>query len=223
MTTPIIGVAGGTGHLGQALAVRWAQAGYRVLIGSRTADKADTAAREIATRLQRPLPLEFGTNAEIAARADIIVVTVPYAAQAEVLASIREPAAGKLVVDTTVPLIPPKVMRVQLPAEGCAALRAQGLLGPGIKVVSAFHNVAAHKLAAGGPVDCDVLVFGDDKDARERVIALCRAANLRGLHAGALANSVASEALTSVLIFINRNYGVDGAGIRISGPDNWPA
>jgi 8-hydroxy-5-deazaflavin:NADPH oxidoreductase len=222
MTTPIIGVAGGTGHLGQALAVRWAQAGYRVLIGSRTADKAHIGACEITSRLQLPLPLESGTNAEIAARAEIIVVTVPYAAQAEVLASIREPSAGKLVVDTTVPLIPPKVMRVQLPAEGCAALRAQRLLGPGIKVVSAFHNVAAHKLAAGGPVDCHVLVFGDDKDERERVIALCQAASLRGLHAGALANSAASEALTSVLIFINRHYGVDGAGIRISGPDNCP-
>lgn len=218
MTTPIIGVVGGTGRLGQALALRWALAGYRVLIGSRTAERALTAAREIATRLQETL--DSGTNAEIAARAQIIVVTVPYAAQAEVLASIRAPAVGKLVIDTTVPLIPPKVMRVQLPAEGCAAVRAQGLLGPATKVVSAFHNVAAHKLAEGGPVDCDVLVFGDDKEERERVIALCRAAGLRGLHAGALVNSAASEALTSVLIFINRHYGVDGAGIRISGLEN---
>jgi NADPH-dependent F420 reductase len=218
MTTPIIGVVGGTGRLGQALALRWALAGYRVLIGSRTAERALTAAREIAARLQGPL--DSGTNAEIATQAQIVVVTVPYAAQVEVLASIREPAAGKLVIDTTVPLIPPKVMRVQLPAEGCAAVRAQRLLGPGTKVVSAFHNVAAHKLAVGGPVDCDVLVFGDDKEERQQVIALCRAAGLRGLHAGALANSAASEALTSALIFMNRHYGVDGAGIRINGLEN---
>jgi len=216
MSSPIIAVAGGTGHLGQALAHRWTQSGLRVLIGSRTADKAALAAREIGARLQAPL--ESGTNAEVAARADIIVVAVPFAAQSEVLESIREAAAGKLVVDTTVPLVPPKVMRVQLPAEGCAALRARALLAPGTKVVSAFHNIAAHKLATGGRIDCDVLVFGDEKEERQRVIELCRAAGLRGLHAGGLANSAAAEALTSVLIFINRHYAVDGAGIRISGP-----
>jgi len=218
MSSPLIAIAGGTGHLGQALAQRWAQAGHRVLIGSRTAERAAAAASEIGARLQAPL--ESGTNAEVAARADIIVVTVPYAAQTEVLESIREAAAGKLVVDTTVPLVPPKVMRVQLPAEGCAALRARALLAPGTKIVSAFHNVAAHKLAAGDRFDCDVLVFGDEKEERQRVIDLCRAAGLRGLHAGALANSAAAEALTSVLIFINRHYAVDGAGIRISGPQD---
>lgn len=217
MSAPIIAITGGTGHLGQALAQRWAQAGYRVLIGSRTAERALSAAREMEVRIQRRL--ESGTNAEVAARADIIVVTVPYTAQAEVLASIREPSAGKLVIDTTVPLLPPKVMRVQLPAEGSAALRAKALLGPDSKLVSAFHNVAARKLAAGSDVDCDVLVFGDDKEEREQVIALCHAAGLRGLHAGALANSAAAEALTSVLIFINRHYAVDGAGIRIIGPE----
>jgi hypothetical protein len=216
MRLPTIAVIGGTGHLGQALALRWAQAGYRMLIGSRTAERAAAAAHEIGARVQRPL--ESGANADVAARAEIIVVTVPDAAHSEVLGAIREAAAGKLVVDTTVPLVPPKVMRVQLPAEGCAALRAKALLAPGTKLVSAFHNVAAHKLATAESVDCDVLVFGDEKEERQRVVDLCRAAGLRGLHAGALANSAAAEALTSVLIFINRHYAVDGAGIRISGP-----
>lgn len=220
MRLPVIAVAGGTGHLGQALTRRWVCAGYRVLIGSRTAEKAAEAAREIGTGLQGPL--ESGTNQEVAANADIIVVTVPFAAQAEVLGSIRKPAAGKLVVDTTVPLVPPKVMRVQLPAEGSAALRAKALLDSSTKVVSAFQNVAAHKLARGDRIDGDVLVFGDEKEERQRVIELCRAAGLRGLHAGVLANSAAAEALTSVLIFINRHYAVDGAGIRISGPENCP-
>lgn len=202
--------------MGQALAIRWAQAGYSVLIGSRTADKAFLAAREVGRKAQRTL--ESGTNAQVAARAEIIVVTVPYSAQAEVLGSIRGAAVGKLVVDTTVPLVPPKVTHVRLPMEGCAALRAKALLSPETKLVSAFHNVAAHKVAAGDHVECDVLVFGDEKEQRERVIELCRAAGLRALHAGALANSAAAEALTSVLIFINRHYSVDGAGIRISGP-----
>ncbi len=120
-------------------------------------------------------------------------------------------------MDTTVPLVPPKVMRVQLPPEGSAAQRAQELLGEGVTVVSAFHNVAAHKLASGENPDCDVLVFGDDKVARTKVVALANQAGMRGIHGGALANSAAAEALTSVLIFINKNYQVDGAGVKITG------
>ncbi|MCE3284149.1 MAG: F420-dependent reductase, partial [Steroidobacteraceae bacterium] len=124
---------------------------------------------------------------------------------------------GKIVVDTTVPLVPPRVMRVQLPPEDSAAAIAQAVLGADVKVVSAFHNVAAHKLAADRPVECDVLVFGDDKGAREAVIGLVEQCGLRGLHAGALVNSTAAEALTSVLIFLNKTYAVDGAGVRITG------
>jgi len=108
-------------------------------------------------------------------------------------------------------------MRVQLPPEGAAALRAQRILGEGVRVVSAFHNVAAHKLATDAVVDCDVLVFGDDKSARETVVQIVEACGLRGLHAGALANSAAAEALTSILIFLNKHYAADGAGLRITG------
>jgi NADPH-dependent F420 reductase len=124
---------------------------------------------------------------------------------------------GKLVVDTTVPLVPPKVARVQLPAEGSAALAAQKRLGEGVRVVAAFHNVAAHKLQTDAHVDCDVLIFCDDPTDRAVVASVALAAGLRGVHAGPLANAVAGEALTSVLIGINRNYKVDGAGIRITG------
>jgi NADPH-dependent F420 reductase len=145
------------------------------------------------------------------------VVAVPYASQEATLAEIRDVVAGKLVVDTTVPLVPPRVMRVQLPAEGSAALRAQALLGPEVVLVTAFHNVAAHKLATGESVDCDVLVFGEQREARERVVELARAAGLRGIHAGSLANSAAAEALTSILIFVNKHYAVDGAGLRLTG------
>ena len=194
LTDRTIAVIGGKGNLGAALAARWRTAGLEVLIGSRS-----------------------GTPyAEVAAAADIIVVTVPYAAQAEALAQIAPHAAGKLVVDTTVPLVPPRVMRVQLPPEGSAAQRAQAALGGAARVVSAFHNVAAHKLAEPGPVDCDCLVFGDDKADRAIGVALGEAAGLRALHGGALANSAAAEALTSVLIFLNRTYGSDGAGVRFT-------
>ena len=120
-------------------------------------------------------------------------------------------------VDATLPLVPTKVMRVQLPPEGSAAQITQSILGADTRVVSAFHNIAAHKLAADEQVDCDVLVFGDDREAREIVVGIVENCGLRGLHAGSLANSVAAEALTSVLIFMNKIYQVDGAGIRITG------
>jgi len=156
-------------------------------------------------------------NADAAKSADVVFVTVPWANHAAILEEIAPHVAGKLVVDTTVPLVPPRVARAQMPPEGCAALATQKRLGPGVRVVAAFHNVAAHKLQKDEAIDCDVLVFGDDPKDREVVLELARNAGLRGIHAGPLANSVAAEALTSVLIGINRAYKVDGTGIRITG------
>lgn len=211
MNAQTIAVVGGTGKLGAALARRLAKAGHRVVIGSRSADGARSVAEALGFGI-------WGTsNAEAANIGDIILVTVPFAAQDDTLTQIAANAAGKIVVDTTVPLVPPKVMRVQLPKAGSAAARAQALLGEDVTVVSAFHNVAAHKLATDEVVECDVLVFGDDKDAREKVVRLVADIGLRGLHGGGLANSASAEALTSVLIFLNRTYSVDGAGIRITG------
>lgn len=211
MTLPTIAVVGGTGNLGAAIAWRLARAGYPVVIGSRSVESATKAAEELGHGLRG------ATNADAASEGDIVIVTVPFAAQDATLGEIRPLVTGKLVVDTTVPLVPPRVMRVQLPSEGSAAAKAQAILGEGVTLVSAFHNVAAHKLAKDVDIGCDVLVFGDDKEARARVVTLADAMGLRGLHGGALANSAAAEALTSILIFLNKTYKVDGAGIRITG------
>lgn len=205
-----IAVIGGTGNLGQAIARRLAKAGRSVVIGSRKAEAAEAAATELG------FGLTGLANADAAAAADIVFVTVPFAAQEATLKDIAPHVAGKIVVETTVPLVPPKVMRVQLPAEGSAAVRAQGLLGTDVRLVSGFHNVAAHKLITDADVECDVLVFGDDKEARGAVVALAEAMGMRGVHGGALANSAAAEALTSVLIFLNKTYEADGAGIRLT-------
>ncbi len=206
-----IAVVGGTGKLGAAIARRLAKAGHAVIIGSRSAESATAAADELG------FGLTGMANPQAAAAGDIVIVTVPFAAQEATLAEIRPHVAGKIVVDTTVPLVPPKVMRVQLPAEGSAAVRAQGLLGEDVTVVSGFHNVAAHKLITDADIGCDVLVFGDDKAARAKVVQLANDAGLRGLHGGALVNSAAAEAMTSILIFLNKTYKVDGAGIQITG------
>lgn len=157
------------------------------------------------------------TNRDAADAATLVIVAVPWAAHEATYRDIAPAMGGKIVVDTTVPLVPPKVMRVQLPPQGSAAVAAQELLPADARVVSAFHNVAAHKLAQEMDVACDVLVFGDERAAREEVIGLCDRLGLRGLHAGALVNSAAAEALTSVLIFLNKTYHVDGAGIQITG------
>lgn len=206
-----VAVIGGTGNLGAALAGRWAKSGVQILLGSRDKAKAEEAAAEMGHGVTGM------SNLEAAQAGDIVVITVPFGAQAATLNEIHAAVQGKIVVDTTVPLVPPKVMRVQMPAEGSAALRTQQILGEGVTLISAFHNVAAHKLAQDIDVECDVLVFGDDKQARHIGVQLAEAAGLRGLHGGALANSAAAEALTSTLIFLNKNYKVDGAGIRITG------
>ena len=214
---PVIAVIGGAGAEGSGLALRWAHAGHRVLIGSRNAERAAAKAVELNT-LIGATRLEGLDNRAAAERAQIVVLTVPYAAQLPTLRDLKPALAGKILVDVTVPLVPPRVARVQLPEGGSAVEIAQRELGPEVKVVSAFQNVSAHHLMdLGHTVDCDVLVCGDDKDAREAVVALAHAIGLRGLHAGALANSVAAEALTSLLIFMNRHYKSPGAGIRITG------
>ena len=213
---PILAVVGGTGALGGGLARRWAARGYPVIIGSRAADKARRQADEINAGGPAS-PVRGMDNPAAADAADIVVVTVPHANHRPILAAIKDVVAGKLVVDTTVPLVPPKVASAQLPPQGSAAQAAREFLGAEVRVVSAFHNVAAHKLRHDAEIDCDVLVCGDRTADREAVIALVAAAGLRGIHAGPLANSAAAEALTSVLIGINRRYKVDAAGIRITG------
>jgi NADPH-dependent F420 reductase len=210
-TESTIAVVGGTGKLGSAIARRLARAGHDVVIGSRDAESAQRAASELGHGLRGM------TNVDAAKAATLVIVTVPFASQEVTLRDIAPHVADKILVDTTVPLMPPKVMRVQLPAEGSAAVRAQQILGEDVTVISAFHNVAAHKLATDEHIECDILVFGDDAAARSQVVALSRDMGLRGIHGGALVNSAAAEALTSLLIFINKTYKVDGAGVKITG------
>ncbi len=215
-----LAILGGTGKEGAGLAMRWALHGYRVLIGSRSADKAKTRAAEMNSELSGEY-LKGLANTEAAAAADIIILSVPYSAHQATLNGVREQCQGKVLVDLTVPLQPPEVTRVNLPAGGAAALEAQALLGAAVTVVAAFQNVSAVKLKKlDQPVDCDVLVCADDQAARAAVIELVQAAGMRGVDAGGLKNAVAAESLTPVLLHINKTYGVQGAGIRITGLDD---
>jgi NADPH-dependent F420 reductase len=211
---PVLGIIGGTGILGSGLAKRWAQAGYSIVIGSRDPAKAEDVAASL-----RGLGGDIRGDgyAETAGVADFIVLTVPFAHQADVIAAIMPSMRGQLVIDATVPLIPQSLALVHLPDMGSAAVSAQRLFGKAARVVSAFHNVPASRLRGDNGIDCDVLVFGDDDTDREAAITLVDAAGMRGVHGGPLANSAAAEAMTSVLISINRQYAIGNAGLRITG------
>lgn len=221
-TLPTIAILGGTGELGTGLARRWSQAGYSVIIGSRSQEKAEAAVTDLtqvmSERGASSIEVRALDNLNAAQQADIVALTVPFSHQISTLESVQSALQGKILIDVTVPLVPPKVARVQLPAQGSAGQIAQQLLGDEVKVVSAFQNVAALHLQEGSALDCDVLVCGNSKQARAEVIKLVEAAGLRGFHAGAIDNAAAVEAMTSLLIFINKQYQCH-SGIRITGID----
>ena len=215
-----LAILGGTGKEGAGLALRWARHGYRIIIGSRSAERAQSRAAEMRAEVPGGQLRGLG-NVEAATAADIVVLSVPYSAHKATLQTVREACAGKILVDLTVPLQPPQVRKVNLPAGAAAALEAQALLGDSVTVVAAFQNVSAVKLSQlDKAVDCDVLVCADDADAKARVIELAAAAGMRGIDAGALQNAIAAESLTPLLLHINRAYRVQGAGIRITGLDS---
>ena len=213
-----IALVGGTGDLGSGLAFQLAKSGFDVVIGSRSVDRAEAIAKALLADLPKA-SISAADNVSAAEGADVVMMTVPYASHDATLETIRENVQGKIFVDTTVPLVPPKVMRVQLPPDGSMARRAQEVLGANVRVVSAFQNIAAAHLRDDrlSDVTCDVLVCGNDPAARDSIIEIAEAIGLKAWHAGPIDNSVVAEALTSVLIFLNKRYGIDGAGIRIVG------
>ena len=208
-----ISILGGTGSLGKGLAHRWLKAGHEIIIGSRS--------MESALKATQALDIDDSNaclNDEAALLGDIACLTVPFAHQAETLQTVRENLKNKILIDATVPLVPPKVMRVQLPKEGgCAAMIAQTILGEEVRVISAFQNISAELLQSSHPINCDVLVCGDKSEDRETVINLIEDMGLKGWHAGPLCNSAAAEALTSVLIAINKNHAISHSGITVTG------
>jgi len=210
-------VLGGTGKEGSGLALRWAAAGHEVTLGSRELDKAGRAAAELNTTLGQN-SVRGMVNRDAAAQAEVVVMAVPYAAHASTLESVRDVVQGKVFVDVTVPLDPANVRRVKMPAAGSASLEAQQLLGETVRVVAAFQNISAeHLKSLGREIDCDVLVCGNNSDAKNLVIELAQAAHMRAWDAGPIENAQVVEGLTSVLINLNIKHKVKASGIRITG------
>ena len=223
-----IAIIGGTGGLGSALAFRWGKSGYKIILGSRNEEKAKLSATKLNNLMDKKSAKGM-SNRDAANAAEIIVLTVPFSNHNAIVDEIMEVAQGKIVVDTTVPLVPPKVSRVQLPEGGSVARMTQEKLGKNVRVVSAFQTIAAAELAketssgrlssvnSPSGLENEVLVCGNNVEARSCVISLVEAAGLKGWHAGPIDNSVVGESLTPVLIFLNKRYKLNGSGIRIVG------
>ncbi|MFO0580562.1 MAG: NADPH-dependent F420 reductase [Polyangia bacterium] len=232
-------VIGGTGKEGRGLAARWAAAGHEVVLGSRDGARAAAVAEELAGLIGQAQKGTKGTmgpggggsgvslrgaeNAAALEGADVVLLSVPYSAHKETLRGLQAELLrreGRILIDITVPLRPPQVAQVHLPEGQSAALEAQELLGPAVKVVAALHHVSStHLLDLDKHIDCDVLVCGDDAAAKSTVIQLVKDLGLRGLDAGALRNAIALESLTPVLLALNKRYKSSGAGIRFTNID----
>lgn len=213
-----LAILGGAGKEGSGLGLRWAHAGYEVIIGSRDAARAQAAAEAINEKLGRAGVVHGATNVEAAQACDIAVLTVPYEAHRAALESVKEALVGKILVDVSVPLNPQKRRRVNLPPGGSAGAEAQAILGDAVRVVSAFQNISFLRLQdLEAPIDCDVLVTGNDKEAKQQVIALAKAIHIDAFDAGPIENAVVAEALASALININVRHKVTASGIRITG------
>lgn len=210
-----IAVLGGTGKEGPGLALRWASAGYKIIIGSRQAEKALATAAEINTKLGIDR-VRGMVNSEAARQADLCVLTVVQSAHQAALESLKDDLKGKILVDATarVDFRDPKP-----PSQPAAARMAQNLLGPDVRVVAAFQNVPSGVLKKNidQPLDVDVLICADDISAAEEVICLAEAIGMNGYYAGGLDNAVVVEGLTSLLISMNQHYGGHSGAIRITG------
>ena len=217
LTLLTIAVLGGTGKEGRGIAYRLAKAGYRILIGSRSPEKAIVAASDIVQLLDNASSIIGMSNLEAALKSDVSFLTVPYTAHKDTLESVKDALKGKILIDVTVPLNPPKVARVNIPSAGSAAQEARQILGEEAEIASAFQNIPHELLLQDIDIECDVLVTGTSKETRNKALKLVEAAGLQGWDAGSIENSVVIEGLTSVLININKRYGSTHAGVKITG------
>ena len=212
-----IGIIGGTGKEGFGLANRWAKSGFKVIIGSRTIEKANTSANKIKEEIGSA-KVQGASYEGAVSGSDIIVLTIPYSSHIDILENLKDLIKEKLIIDVTVPLVPPKVSVVQMPPDGSAAQETRRILGSTANLAAAFHNISNVNLASDSDsIDCDVLVTGTNADARKTALWLVKEAGFIGWDAGPLENSSVLEGLTSVLIWINKKYGSSHAGIRITG------
>jgi NADPH-dependent F420 reductase len=213
----IVSILGGTGEQGPGMALRWAKAGVEVIIGSRQQARAEAIAAELNQELGQA-SIKGMANPDAAVAADVVALTVPFSAHRSTLESVQAHLQGKILIDVCVPLDPENPRKMLMPAAGSAAEEAQEILGERVKVVAAFQNVSAHELRElEHAVDCDVLVCGNDREARQTVMRLVEQMGLHPIDAGLAFNARVVESLTALLIGLNIRHKVKGSGVRITG------
>lgn len=218
----MIAIVGGTGPEGSGLALRWARAGESVIIGSRDADRAHATARQIAERAGALASVEGADNATAVKMCDVVVLTVPFAGQAELLKQLKPSFRnGTVLIDATVPLAtavggrPTRLLGVW---QGSAAEQAQEVVGKNVTVAAAFHSLSSTVLDGEDDVDCDVIVCSDDDRARRVASELAaKIPGVRAVDGGKLENAQIVEAMTALLITLNIRHKVHGAGWRVTG------
>jgi NADPH-dependent F420 reductase len=212
-----IAILGGTGEQGPGLALRWAMAGEEVIIGSRSQERAEKVAAELNAELGKAL-IRGLENSQAAEAAEVVALTVPYTAHLSTLESVKSQVQGKIFIDVSVPLDPDNPRRMKMPPAGSATEEAQAFFGPETKVVAAFQNVAAHLLRdPHHAIACDVLVCGNDAEAKKTVMGLVARMGLRAYDVGPAGSARVVEGLTSLLIRLNIRHKIKGAGIQLTG------
>jgi NADPH-dependent F420 reductase len=211
---PIVAILGGTGKEGSGLAWRWARNAYPLIIGSRSAERAVQSAKELAEKVPGA-NVRGADNVEAARAGDIVVLTVPYEAQMSTLEGVKDQLQGKILVDATARVD----WRKPRPPMGKAAARmAQEMLGPEVRVVSAFQNIPASALVRPEQkLESDVLVCSDDPQARADVVRLAEGAGMDAYEAGGLDNGIVVEGLTALIIVMNKRYKSNVCGVRVTG------
>jgi hypothetical protein len=212
-----LAILGGTGKEGTGLALRWGRAGHRILVGSRSPERAAAHARELARQVEHGA-FAGRSNEEAAREAELVVVAVPHAGHRALLAELRPVLGGKVVLDAVVPLAFGSPRLYAPPREGSAAEEARAILGDGVPVVAGLHALAAHELTnLAHALDADVLVCGDDAEAKGVASRLIEDLGVRCLDAGPLAMAPVLESLTALMVRLNRRYRSKSAGFRITG------
>lgn len=207
----------GSGRMGKALAVRLANAGHRVTLGSRKGTVAEEASRQLNASLAGPA-IASGDHSQALSAADIVILAIPYQAQAQALEALRQDLRGMILVTAVVALDTGSPKRVSLPPGRSAAIEAQDLLGPDIPVVAAFQTLMYRVLSETDKSTlAEVWVAGDDPAARRRVVELSTSTGLTTRDIGPLANSIACEALTSIIMKVGAEFGAKRIGVRLTG------
>ncbi|MCH7587911.1 MAG: NADPH-dependent F420 reductase [Chloroflexi bacterium] len=210
-----IAILGGTGNQGPGLALRWANAGYRIIIGSRQEKRAQATADELNEKLGSTF-IRGMRNEDAAKNANICVLTVVATAHQEVLENLKDALQGKILIDVTAKVVFPNA---DVPSPPSAARVAQNILGDGVRVVAAFQNVPSHMLALDldEPLDLDVLVFAENAETANEAMMLSDAGGMNAYYAGGLDKAIVVEGITAVLVELNRRYGSKDGAIKITG------